>query len=200
MAGYPGTIASTWQRAGRAGRRQTCSAAVLVASSAPLDQFIIEHPDYFFGQSPEHAHINPDNLEILLAHLKCAAFELPLAEGEKFGPHDPTELCRFLEEPVSCTARPGLALDFGKLSRRCRQFAGRDQRQLCGGRHHRGACRDRRSSIPAALTALHEKPSTSTRRVNTTSSVSITRSGKPTYAKLSAITSPMPSTTRRSRR
>jgi len=98
MAGYPGTIASTWQRAGRAGRRQTCSAAVLVASSAPLDQFIIEHPDYFFGQSPEHAHINPDNLEILLAHLKCAAFELPLAEGEKFGPHDPTELCRFLEE------------------------------------------------------------------------------------------------------
>jgi DEAD/DEAH box helicase domain-containing protein len=98
MAGYPGTIASTWQRAGRAGRRQSASAAVLVASSAPLDQYIVEHPDYFFGRSPEHAYINPDNLEILLAHLKCAAFELPLREGEKFGAHDTTELCGFLEE------------------------------------------------------------------------------------------------------
>jgi DEAD/DEAH box helicase domain-containing protein len=86
MAGYPGTIASTWQRAGRAGRRQGSSAAVLVASSAPLDQYIVEHPDYFFGRSPEHAHINADNLEILLAHLKCAAFELPIRDGESFGP------------------------------------------------------------------------------------------------------------------
>ncbi|HLY19041.1 MAG TPA: DEAD/DEAH box helicase [Bryobacteraceae bacterium] len=98
MAGYPGTIASTWQRAGRAGRRQGASAAVLVASSAPLDQYIVEHPDYFFGRSPEHAYINPDNLEILLAHLKCAAFELPIQDGEKFGTHDATEPCRFLEE------------------------------------------------------------------------------------------------------
>ena len=98
MAGYPGTIAATWQRAGRSGRRQSASAAVLVASSAPLDQFIIEHPEYFFGQSPEHASINADNLEILLAHLKCAAFELPLADGEKFGPHETADLCRFLEE------------------------------------------------------------------------------------------------------
>jgi DEAD/DEAH box helicase domain-containing protein len=98
MAGYPGTIASTWQRAGRAGRRQTASAAVLVASSAPLDQYIVEHPDYFFGRSPEHAFINPDNLEILMAHLKCAAFELPLHDGETFGKHDIAEICRFLEE------------------------------------------------------------------------------------------------------
>jgi DEAD/DEAH box helicase domain-containing protein len=98
MAGYPGTIASTWQRAGRAGRRQGASAAVLVASSAPLDQYIVEHPDYFFGRSPEHAYINPDNLEILLAHLKCAAFELPLRDGENFGTHETTELCHFLEE------------------------------------------------------------------------------------------------------
>jgi DEAD/DEAH box helicase domain-containing protein len=98
MAGYPGTIASTWQRAGRAGRRQSASASVLVASSAPLDQYVIEHPEYFFESSPEHAHINPDNLEILLSHLKCAAFELPIAEGEQFGPHDTSELCRFLEE------------------------------------------------------------------------------------------------------
>jgi DEAD/DEAH box helicase domain-containing protein len=71
---------------------------VLVASSAPLDQYIVEHPDYFFGRSPEHACINPDNLEILLAHLKCAAFELPIQDGEKFGAHDTAEMCRFLEE------------------------------------------------------------------------------------------------------
>ena len=98
MAGYPGTIASTWQRAGRAGRRQTASLAVLVASSAPLDQYIIEHPEYFFDRPPESACINPDNLEILLSHLKCAAFELPIRDGERFGEHDSGELCRFLSE------------------------------------------------------------------------------------------------------
>jgi DEAD/DEAH box helicase domain-containing protein len=98
MAGYPGTIASTWQRAGRAGRRQSTSVAVMVASSSPLDQFIVEHPEYFFSQAPEHAHINPDNLEVLLNHLKCAAFELPVRDGEKFGPHDAKPLCEFLAE------------------------------------------------------------------------------------------------------
>ncbi|MGD0500078.1 MAG: DEAD/DEAH box helicase [Bryobacteraceae bacterium] len=98
MAGYPGTIASTWQRAGRSGRRQGASAAVMVASSAPLDQYVVEHPEYFFGRSPEHAYINADNLEILLAHVKCAAFELPIRDGEKFSPRDSGELCRFLEE------------------------------------------------------------------------------------------------------
>lgn len=98
MAGYPGSIASTWQRAGRAGRRQSASASVLVASSAPLDQYVVEHPEYFFESSPEHAHVNPDNLEILLGHMKCAAFELPIPDGEKFGRHDTGEICRFLEE------------------------------------------------------------------------------------------------------
>jgi len=98
MAGYPGAVASTWQRAGRAGRRQSASVAVLVASSAPLDQYIIDHPEYFFGQSPEHAHINPGNLELLLSHMKCAAFELPIRNGEKFGPHETGEMCRFLQE------------------------------------------------------------------------------------------------------
>ena len=98
LAGYPGSIASTWQRAGRAGRRHSLSMTVLTASSAPLDQYIIEHPDYFFGASPEHAHINPDNLEILIGHLKCAAFELPIQDGEKFGPHATEDLCKFLEE------------------------------------------------------------------------------------------------------
>jgi len=98
LAGYPGTIASTWQRSGRAGRRQNTSIAVMVASSAPLDQFIVEHPEYFFGQPPERATINPDNTEILINHLKCAAFELPVKEGETFGPHDTGELCEFLKE------------------------------------------------------------------------------------------------------
>lgn len=98
MAGYPGTIASTWQRAGRAGRRHTASLAVMVASSAPVDQYIVEHPEYLFGRAPEHAYVNPDNVEVLLNHLKCAAFELPLKEGEHFGPHEITELCEFLTE------------------------------------------------------------------------------------------------------
>lgn len=98
MAGYPGTIAATWQRAGRAGRRSGSSCAVLVASSAPLDQFIVRHPDYFFGNTPEHAFIQPDNLEILVNHLKCAAFELPIAPNDKFGDVDVQDLCARLAE------------------------------------------------------------------------------------------------------
>jgi len=98
MAGYPGTIAATWQRAGRAGRRSGGSCAVLVASSAPLDQFIVRHPDYFFGNPPEHAFIQPDNLEILVNHLKCAAFELPIAPEERFGDVDLPDLCSRLAE------------------------------------------------------------------------------------------------------
>ncbi len=98
MAGYAGSIASTWQRAGRAGRRSGSSCAVFVASSAPLDQFIVQHPDYFFGSSPEHAHIQPDNLEILVNHLKCAAFELPFSPDERFGNVDLAEICERLSE------------------------------------------------------------------------------------------------------
>ena len=98
MAGYPGTIASTWQRAGRAGRRSGSSCAVLVASSAPLDQYIVQHPNYFFERSPEHAFVQPDNLEILVNHLKCAAFELPIESTETFGGADLPELCERLAE------------------------------------------------------------------------------------------------------
>ena len=98
MAGYPGTIAATWQRAGRAGRRTTRSAAVLVASSAPIDQFIIRNPSYFFDASPEHALINPDNLHILLDHVKCAAFELPFADDEQFGHENVQEVLSVLAE------------------------------------------------------------------------------------------------------
>jgi DEAD/DEAH box helicase domain-containing protein len=85
MTGYPGTVASTWQQAGRAGRRAGVSVAVLVASAAPLDQFMVRHPDYFFGRSPERGLIQPDNLVILLDHLRCAAFELPFERSEGFG-------------------------------------------------------------------------------------------------------------------
>jgi DEAD/DEAH box helicase domain-containing protein len=98
MAGYPGTIAATWQRAGRAGRRSGRSAAVLVASSAPIDQFIVRNPSYFFDASPEHALINPDNLHVLVDHVKCAAFELPFTTAERYGRHDVQEVLAILEE------------------------------------------------------------------------------------------------------
>ena len=98
MAGYPGSIAGAWQRAGRAGRRNGSSCAVMVASSSPLDQYIVRHPDYFFGNSPEHAFIQPDNLEILINHLKCAAFELPIMPVERFGEVDIPDLCARLTE------------------------------------------------------------------------------------------------------
>jgi DEAD/DEAH box helicase domain-containing protein len=98
MAGYPGTIASTWQRAGRAGRRNRSSAAVLVASSAPLDQFVVRNPAYFFDASPERALIDPDNLHILVDHVKCAAFELPFSSLEQFGRHDVQEVLTVLAE------------------------------------------------------------------------------------------------------
>ncbi len=85
LAGYPGTIASTWQQFGRAGRRADVSVGVLVASGAPLDQYIVTHPRYLFESSPEHALINPDNLVILVNHLRCATYELPFERGEAFG-------------------------------------------------------------------------------------------------------------------
>src|SRR5213595_3015002 len=98
LAGYPGTIAATWQRAGRAGRRAGKSAAVMVASSAPLDQFVVRHPSYFFDRSPERALIDPDNLHILVDHVKCAAFELPFTAAEAFGRHDVQEILSLLAE------------------------------------------------------------------------------------------------------
>lgn len=98
MSGYPGTIASTWQQAGRAGRRHTSSAVFLIASSLPTDQYIIQHPDYFFSSQTEHGRINPDNLLILVSHIKCAAFELPFHEGETFGKENLEEILAYLAE------------------------------------------------------------------------------------------------------
>jgi DEAD/DEAH box helicase domain-containing protein len=98
MTGYPGTVASTWQQAGRAGRREGVSVAFLVASSSPLDQFIISHPEYFFEGSPESGLINPDNLLVLVEHIKCSSFELPFKVGESFGRYQPADALDYLTE------------------------------------------------------------------------------------------------------
>ncbi len=98
LNGYPGTIAGTWQRLGRAGRRKRPALGVLIATSQPLDQFIVRNPAFFLGASPEHAHIDPDQLLILLDHIRCAAFELPFKDGEAFGPENLSEFLAFLEE------------------------------------------------------------------------------------------------------
>jgi DEAD/DEAH box helicase domain-containing protein len=87
-AGYPGSVAATWQRFGRAGRRNGRSICVLVTSSAPLDQFLAREPTYLLGAAAEEARIDPDNPEILIQHLKCGAFELPFRRGERFGSLD----------------------------------------------------------------------------------------------------------------
>ena len=100
VAGFPGSFSSFWQQAGRAGRRQTESVAIFIASSSPLDQFIIAHPDYFFARPQETAQIDPDNPYVLADHVKCAAFELPFSD-DTFGsfPRDATgEILSFLEE------------------------------------------------------------------------------------------------------
>jgi DEAD/DEAH box helicase domain-containing protein len=98
LTGYPGSIASTWQQAGRAGRRQDESVIFMVASSSPLDQYIIQHPDYFFNRNPETARIQPNNLIIIVDHLKCAAFELPFQKGETFGNVEIQDILEFLTE------------------------------------------------------------------------------------------------------
>ncbi|WP_274362226.1 DEAD/DEAH box helicase [Paenibacillus thermotolerans] len=98
MNGFPGTIASTWQQSGRAGRRHETAITFLVASSNPLDQYVISNPDYFFGRSPEQARIHPDNLLVLLDHVKCAAYELPFQEGDRFGEENIVDVLEFLVE------------------------------------------------------------------------------------------------------
>jgi DEAD/DEAH box helicase domain-containing protein len=90
LNGYPGSVAATWQRFGRAGRRQQASVGVLVASSDPLDQYVVRHPEFFSAATPEQARIAPDQPVILLDHIRCAAFELPFLQGERFGAAAPT--------------------------------------------------------------------------------------------------------------
>jgi Distinct helicase family with a unique C-terminal domain including a metal-binding cysteine cluster len=98
VAGYPGSIAATWQQFGRAGRRAGTSVAVLVASGAPVDQYVVHHPEFLLDGTPEEARVDPDNLHVLLAHLRAAAFELPFEPGERFGPGPADDLLAFLGE------------------------------------------------------------------------------------------------------
>ncbi|MFP4201257.1 MAG: DEAD/DEAH box helicase [Clostridia bacterium] len=98
LVGYPGTIASALQQMGRAGRKDSPSLAILVASSSPLDQHLVTHPDYFFGRSPERGLVQPDNLLIRVSHLKCAAFELPFTAGEVADDQDLREILDYLSE------------------------------------------------------------------------------------------------------
>jgi DEAD/DEAH box helicase domain-containing protein len=98
LAGYPGSIAATWQQIGRAGRRLGTSVAVLVASASPVDQYVIHHPDFLLGGQPEEARLDPDNLHVLLAHIRAATFELPFEPGEVFGPAPADDLLAFLGE------------------------------------------------------------------------------------------------------
>lgn len=98
LQGYPGSVAATWQRFGRAGRRQQAAIGVLVASSQPLDQYIVRHPEFFRAAAPEQARIAPDQPLILLDHIRCAAFELPFVAGDRFGPVEPEAYLQVLAE------------------------------------------------------------------------------------------------------
>jgi DEAD/DEAH box helicase domain-containing protein len=98
LAGYPGSVAATWQQFGRAGRRSGMSVAILVASASPVDQYVIHHPEFILGGEPEEARADPDNLHVLLAHLRAATFELPFEPGEVFGPAPADDLLAFLAE------------------------------------------------------------------------------------------------------
>jgi DEAD/DEAH box helicase domain-containing protein len=97
LGGFPGSIASAWQQAGRAGRRSTVSLAVVVASAAPLDQYMVKHPEYFLGQAPESAYVDANNMYVLVDHLKCSVFELPFRQGEGF-PGPVEDYLQYLEE------------------------------------------------------------------------------------------------------
>ena len=98
LAGYPGSVAGTWQQLGRAGRRQETSVGVLIASGSAVDQYVIHHPQFLLEGSPEEARIDPDNLHVLLAHLRCATFERPFEPGDVFGPGPVDELLAFIGE------------------------------------------------------------------------------------------------------
>ncbi|MCR4426081.1 MAG: DEAD/DEAH box helicase [Firmicutes bacterium] len=109
IVGYPGTIASTWQQAGRAGRKGHESLTVFVAHDLPIDQYLMRNPEYFFGRSPEHAITNPDNPYILWGHLRSAAMEMPISRSEldKFGEYAPALLQLLVEKGDIMPTRQG---------------------------------------------------------------------------------------------
>ena len=98
MAGYPGSVSSFHQQAGRSGRKENISVSILVCSNSPLDQYIAEHPGYLMEKSPESALINPSNIYILVDQVKCAAFELPFKQGDAFGDEHVSDILSYLEE------------------------------------------------------------------------------------------------------
>jgi DEAD/DEAH box helicase domain-containing protein len=98
LAGYPGTIAATWQQMGRSGRRREPSVAILVAGAGAVDQFVATHPEYLFDASPEEARLDPTNLHVLLAHVRSAAFELPFESGDSLSGVPTDDLLYFLSE------------------------------------------------------------------------------------------------------
>jgi DEAD/DEAH box helicase domain-containing protein len=98
LAGYPGSIAATWQQMGRAGRRTGTSVSILIAGGGPVDRYVVEHPGFLLDSAPEEARLDPDNLHVLLGHLKAACFELPFEPGERFGNHEAEPLLAFLAE------------------------------------------------------------------------------------------------------
>ena len=98
LCGFPGSIAGTLQRMGRAGRRERPSVHVLVAGSSPVDQYIAAHPEFLLDGTPEEARLDPENLHVLLAHVRAATFELPFDSGEVFGPGPADDLLAFLAE------------------------------------------------------------------------------------------------------
>jgi DEAD/DEAH box helicase domain-containing protein len=98
LAGYPGSIAATWQQMGRAGRRAGTSVSVLIAGGGPVDRYVVAHPEFLLASPAEEARLDPDNLHILLSHLKAACFELPFEPGERFGPTEAEPLLAFLGE------------------------------------------------------------------------------------------------------
>ena len=109
LTGYPGSVASTWQQAGRSGRREDSSLAVLVGRDDPLDQYLMRHPDFFFGRPHEHARIAPENPYILAPHLLCAAYESPLtpSDEELFGPSFPSLVAGLVEQGLVKKGRVG---------------------------------------------------------------------------------------------
>jgi len=102
LVGYPGTIASLWQQAGRAGRGKEEALIVLIGQNSPIDQYLMTHSQYLFAQNPEQAVVDPDNPHVTIGHLRCATHELPLRDEEVagFGPYAEVVL-ELLEEEGS---------------------------------------------------------------------------------------------------
>ena len=113
LVGYPGTVSSTFQRAGRVGRRQRASAVLMVARSFAMDQFLVQNPGYLFDKPREAVSIDPDNAIILTNHVKCSAFELPFEAGEGFGEAEGVDdVLDFLTDDLRVLVRQGSRYHF----------------------------------------------------------------------------------------